>query len=94
MDKIKYYNSIINEYKIIRNEIHYKNDFINYICEQKNLNNVIEKSVLSRNRNGKIFPHQERVYTSALENCLNNYLNISNKIKKQKPLTNYIIYYM
>ena len=84
MNKIKYYNSIINDFKIERNDCHYKNDFINYICEQKNIDDVIKISAMSRDRNNKIFPHQERVYTISLINYTQSLLKVKNKIKKVK----------
>jgi len=85
--KMKHFTYLIKEYeKLVYEKSHISllNDFFDYVCEQENIENAIKISVMSKNRENKIFPHQRRLKSIVLENYANILINTKDKIQNSK----------
>jgi hypothetical protein len=84
MSKDDYYKTKIAEYNAKRNSSCWMDSVVQYVLEQKDIDNAIVKAALSRDKNGKKHSHQWRLPNDVLEDYSQILLKEKDRIGKSK----------
>jgi hypothetical protein len=79
-----YYKTKIAEYMTERDSSCWTDTVVQYVLEQKTIEEIIKIAVMSRDKSDNKHPHQWRIYNSVYDEFFQNLLSVKDKINNPK----------